>query len=61
MHLKITEMNPTVIKIKLLEKSQPQHHLKRRSHCQGGGSHSFFGQARPGPHHPHSKEFLPYT
>jgi len=28
--------------------------------CQGGGSHSFSGQPVPGPHHPQSKEFLPY-
>jgi len=29
-------------------------------HCQGGGSHSFSGKPVPVPHHPHSKEFLPY-
>ena len=26
-----------------------------------GGSHSFSGQPVPAPHHPHSKEFIPYT
>jgi len=29
-------------------------------HFQGGGTHSFSGQPVPSPHHPHSKEFLPY-
>jgi len=28
-------------------------------HCQGGSSHGFSGQPVPGPHHPHSEEFLP--
>jgi len=28
-------------------------------HCQGGGSHSFSGQAGLGPRHPHGEEFLP--
>jgi len=28
--------------------------------CQGGGSHNSSGQPVPLPHHPHSKEFLPY-
>ena len=30
-------------------------------HFQGWGIHSFSGQPVPVPHHPHSKEFLPYT
>ena len=29
-------------------------------HFQTWGSHSFSGQPVPVPHHPHSKEFLPY-
>jgi len=29
-------------------------------HCQGGDSHSFSGHPVPGPHHPHSKDFLSY-
>ena len=28
-------------------------------HCQGGGSHSFYGQPGPVFHHPHGEEFLP--
>jgi len=27
---------------------------------QGGGSHNFFGQPVPVPHHPQGEEFLPY-
>jgi len=30
-------------------------------HCQGGGSHSFFGQPVPVFHCPHGEEFLPNT
>jgi len=29
-------------------------------HFQGGGSHSFSGKPVPGPHQPHSKEFIFY-
>jgi len=29
-------------------------------HFQGGDIHRFSGQPVPVPHHPHSKEFLPY-
>ena len=30
-------------------------------HCQGGDIHIFSGQPLPVPHHPHTKEFLPYV